>query len=77
MESDTSDEMITKNKSTIFVLGEDQILYHIQEDKITEKEFNLIGQYDYSDYDMRGIASNYWSRCHITKGAITYDEYVY
>ena len=42
-----------------------------------EKEFNLIGQYDYTEYDMRGIASNYWSRCHITKGAITYDEYVY
>ena len=77
MESDTSNEMITKNKSTIFVLGEDQVLYHIREDKLVEREFNLIGEYDYTGYDMRAIANNFWSRCHMTKGAITYDEYLY
>ena len=42
-----------------------------------EREFNLIGEYDYTGYDMRAIANNFWSRCHMTKGAITYDEYLY
>ena len=33
MEADHSNEVIQQTKSTLFVLGEDQILYHIQEDK--------------------------------------------
>ena len=39
--------------------------------------FDCIGLYDYSGYDMRAIIDNYWSRCHITTGAITFDEYVF
>ena len=39
--------------------------------------FECIGLYDYSGYDMRAIIDNHWSRCHITTGAITFDEYIF
>ena len=77
MEADHSNEVIQQTKSTLFVLGEDQILYHIQEDKNVNKDFKIIGQYDYTEYDMQAICRNFWSHSHISKRAITFDEYVY
>ena len=77
LESDNSNEMTQLNKSTIFALGSNQKLYHLQETKKSGEMFDCIGMYDYSGYDMRAIIDNYWSRCHITTGAITFDEYVY
>ena len=77
MEADHSNDVIQQTKSTLFVLGEDQILYHIQEDKNVNKDFKIIGQYDYTEYDMQAICRNFWSHCHISKRAITFDEYVY
>jgi hypothetical protein len=39
--------------------------------------FDCIGVFDFTGYDMRGIVDNFWSHCHMSTGAITFDEYVY
>ena len=74
MESDNSNEMIQQDKSTIFVLGSDMKLLRLQQG---DRMFDCIGVFDFTGYDMRGIVDNFWSHCHMSTGAITFDEYVY
>ena len=77
LECDNSNEIIQQDKSTLFVLGSDQKLLHIQESGQSDQMFTCIGVYDFSGYDMTRIVGNFWSHCHVTAGTITYDELVY
>ena len=77
MESDNSNQVIQKDKSTIFVLGSDQKLLRLQETNRKNEMFECVEVFDFQEYDMRAIINNAWSHCHINTGAITFDEFVY
>ena len=61
IENDNSNKMIQKEKNTIFVLGDDMKIRHLQETLKVSEIFNCIGVYDFTGYDLSTISINKWS----------------
>ena len=61
IENDNSNKMIQKEKNTIFVLGDDMKIRHLQETLKVSEIFNCIGVYDFTGYDLSTICINKWS----------------
>lgn len=74
IQTDNCNEMVKQDKSTIYVLGSNNKLLHLQQGEKDDKTFECIGVYDFTGYD---LLPSPWSTCHLDKGAITIDENVY
>ena len=74
IQSDNCSEVIQQEKSTIFILGANNKLIHLQHEKRDQKNFQCIGVYDFTGYFLNNTK---WSRSCISKNAITMNEHVY
>ena len=77
MECDWSIDTIRKAKNTIFALGADYKLLHLQQSDRVDGKFDCIGSYDFTGFDFSCLNPNSWNRCHFTPGTITFDEFVF
>ena len=74
IQTDYCNEIVKQDKSTIYVLGSNNKLIHLQQGKKEDKTFDCIGTYDFTGYNLQ---TNPWSTSHLDKGSITIDENVY
>ena len=77
IQPDASNDVMELDKSTLFVLSSDQKVHRIQASEKDSRVFECIERYNFEGYNMRGLTERNWSSCHISPGAITYDEFVF